>query len=438
MKNRLQQTTVLIGLALALPAAADVIYSNFLDTAIPTDYDGVTITVDGGTINPFFGGVGVANDANLQPFRDGTDGLDTILNLALGSTINAGSAFLSSGAGGSQDHLGSTFTAGEEGYIGFKLNDSDYGWMRVGFTDNTGGAVVKDWAYENSGSAITVGGIRQVGQDLIVSSGFTLGSALADSGAATNLVKNSIGTNTLTATSTYSGSTNITAGTLAVGGSGSINNSSGVTLNGGTLRYNSSVALTIPVIYTSGTVGGTNLTGTLGGLAIGSGQTLSPGNSPGTADTTSQTWADGGTYLMEINNATGTAGSDPGWDLVSGSGALNISANSGSPFVIDVTSLGLDNQVGEAINFNSLASYAWIIADFNSITNFAAEAFSVDTSNFSNTFEGTFGVAQGGGLIAGDASQIYLSYTAVPEPRAALLAALGALALLLPRRRSCS
>ena len=137
-------------LSLLLPAAADTVYSNFQNITIPTDFTGVTVSVAGGTINPFFGGVGVANNNLLQPLRVGTGNLDKLLNLSVGSTIDVSSLYLSAGSGGSVSHLGSTFTAGQEGYFGFKLNAADYGWMRVVFTGNTAGAVIEDWANDNS------------------------------------------------------------------------------------------------------------------------------------------------------------------------------------------------------------------------------------------------------------------------------------------------
>jgi len=423
-------------LTLAVPAAGDVIYSNLLDTAIPTNFDGVTISVNGGTINPFFGGVGVANDSALQPLRTGAGGLDTLRNLLFGSTIDSGSIHFSSGDGGSQDHLGNTFTAGEEGYIGFKLNGTNYGWMRVVFTNNTGGALVKDWAYDNSGASIVVGGIRQQGQNIILSSPMTVGSALSNSGGATNLLKNSAGLTTLTATNTYSGTTTISSGTLAVNGSGSINNSA-VTLSGGTFRYNSSVVYSNTLTFTSGTIGGTNLTGSLGNLAIDDNQIIAPGNSTGTATTTDQTWAGGGTYQFEINDATGTAGAAEGWDLITGSGTLSVAADSTSRFTIAVTSLGLGQVEGDAVDFNDLTSYAWLIADFANITGFATTDFTINTSAFSNDFTGNFGIALGGtGGITGDSTQIYLTYSPVPipEPGATLLGALSALSLLRRRR----
>ena len=78
-----------------------------------------------------------------------------------------------------------------------------------------------------------------------------------------------------------------------------------------------------------------------------------------------------------------------------------------------------------------------MIADFASITGFDATDFNINTSAFANSFTGNFGVSLGGvGAVPGDSSQIYLTYTPVPEPRAALLGSLGLIALL-RRRRSC-
>jgi autotransporter-associated beta strand protein len=242
------------------------------------------------------------------------------------------------------------------------------------------------------------------------------------------------GKTTLNATNTYSGATTINSGTLEIAGSGSINNSA-VTLNGGEFKYNSSVAYSGAFTYTSGTLTGTNFTGNLGGQDIGVNKTISPGNSPGTLATTSQTWSGGGTYIWEINNATGTAGADPGWDLITGTGALTISATSGAKFNINVITLDALNVAGLASNFSNTTSYNWLIADFDSISGFNADAFNIDLSSFSNPYtgNGTFSIAQGGGSM-GDSSQIYLVYSAIPEPGAALIGSLGVFALLRRRR----
>jgi autotransporter-associated beta strand protein len=265
----------------------------------------------------------------------------------------------------------------------------------------------------------------------------TVSGAISNGSGTVNLVKSGTGTWSLTnGSNAYSGATNVNDGTLVIAGSATINSSSGVNINGGTLRYNASTNLSPTVTFSSGAVAGTNWNGSLGGLTIGSGQTISPGNSPGTASTVAQTWAVGGSYLWEINNATGTAGagSGDGWDLLTGSGTLDITAASGSEFNLLVTSLTLANAAGLATNFNDATGYNWLIADFDTITGFAANAFNIDTDDFTNSFTGSFGVSLGGGFLPGDDSQIYLTYTPIPEPRAALLGGLGLLALLRRRR----
>jgi hypothetical protein len=56
---------------------------------------------------------------------------------------------------------------------------------------------------------------------------------------------------------------------------------------------------------------------------------MAPGNSPGTLTVDGDVdWSGavaGGTYLWEVTDATGTAGSDPGWDLISITGTLDLS-----------------------------------------------------------------------------------------------------------------
>ncbi|MEI7909606.1 MAG: autotransporter-associated beta strand repeat-containing protein [Verrucomicrobiota bacterium] len=225
MKSHRPFLSIGIAVSLIAPAVGDTIYSNLLDTPISTDFTGVTLNIAGGSINPFFGGVAVANNNLLQPVRSSTGNLAAIANLSAGSVIDA-SAMFATGFGGSQTHLGTTFTAGQEGNIGFQLNGSNYGWLRVVFTNNTGGAVIKDWAYDNSGQPVVVGRVHQgavaTGTQLVTLSpgsgeSFVLGSALANTGGNVNsLIKAGAGTVTLSQVSTYTGNTTVNAGTLIV------------------------------------------------------------------------------------------------------------------------------------------------------------------------------------------------------------------------------
>ena len=246
------------------PARAAVIYSSLKNLVIPTDFTGIYLDLDAGTtatseftgwdINPFFGGVGVANSTVFQPARTGTANTDPILGLAVGATVD-GSRLFSTGYGGSQTHLGTQFTAGQEGYLGFKFTTNAaagpyYGWMRVVFTGNTAGAVIKDWAYENAGTAIVT---ARVAQSAVVSSAqvvtlspgtgesFTLGSALTNTGGNINsLVKTGLGTTSLTATNTYTGGTTVSGGVLALGSGGALGTTGTVSFGGGTLQFSAS------------------------------------------------------------------------------------------------------------------------------------------------------------------------------------------------------
>jgi len=164
--------------AAAASSQAAIVYSGLRDITVTTTFDGVYLDVDAGTtsgtettgwdINPFFGGEGVANSPDFQPART-TIALDApILNVALGSTVDGTLNFLTD-FGGSDSHIGNgagQFVSGSEGYIAFKFTPNDdsgtfYGWMRVALSNTGSTGVIRDWAYETSGSGITVGAVPE-------------------------------------------------------------------------------------------------------------------------------------------------------------------------------------------------------------------------------------------------------------------------------------
>ncbi|AKC82003.1 hypothetical protein IMCC26134_03010 [Verrucomicrobia bacterium IMCC26134] len=250
-----------------------------------------------------------------------------------------------------------------------------------------------------------------------------------------NLNKLGAGTLTLSGISTYAGATTVTAGTLIIGGSGSINSSSGITLNGGTFKNNSTVALTAPLTVNSGTVGGTNLSGVA--LTIGANQTVSPGNSPGTLAAGATTFSNGGTYVWEINNAAGTAGTN--WDLLTVP-SMDVSGLSAGGFTVNlVTLVNPGNAAGLADSFNSAVSQSFLFVDAAAtISSFAGTAFIIDASSFQNPYGGTWSIKRGDdvSIVGGDDTQLYVSYAAIPEPSAySACVGLGVVGLALHRRR---
>jgi len=185
--------SLLFFLILALPAHSAVIYSGLQDIAIPTGFSGIYINLDnaatnaspmtGWDLNPFFGGARFANSSAFQPARLASGNLDPALRLNLGDIVGAALTY-SSGFGGSGDpisHLGggaNQFAVGSEGYVGFRFNTDAaagpyYGWIRVVFTNNTSGGLIKDWAYDDSGSAITIAGVPEPSRALLLGLGLT-------------------------------------------------------------------------------------------------------------------------------------------------------------------------------------------------------------------------------------------------------------------------
>ena len=274
-------------------------------------------------------------------------------------------------------------------------------------TVNFNGGVLK--AKENQDNLIQNLDVANVqsGGAKIDSNGFNVATSQALTGTG-GLEKLGAGQLTLSGANTYAGTTTVTGGLLKVNGSvGSVTVSSG------------------------GSLGGSGTTGSL--LVNG---TLTPGNSPGTLNTGSQTWFNGGNYNWQIFDATGSAGS--GYDLLNISGSLDLSNLTAGGFGINMWSLsGINPDVnGSATNFNAANNYSWILAQAAAgITGFEATDFSIFTSanngtaGFSNTFDGALSIAVAG-------NNLVLNYQAVPEPSSVALTLLGLVSTLaLARRR---
>ena len=163
----------------AASAQAAFVYSGLQNIAIPTDVGGVGVFIDidngstafadfaGADINPFFGGSGFINNAAFQPARTSTATDSAIIRLPSGALISSALNYATgiNESGGLNNHMGSgasEFFPGSEGFLGFTFTKNDssgpfYGWVRVVFTNNTAGGVIKDWVYDDSGAPILAG-----------------------------------------------------------------------------------------------------------------------------------------------------------------------------------------------------------------------------------------------------------------------------------------
>ena len=191
------------------------------------------------------------------------------------------------------------------------------------------------------------------------------------------LTKAGVGWLVLTENNKYKGGTMVSTGTLQVENhAGSATGSGRVTVSDlATLAGNGSI------------VGPVTLNGC-----------LSPGSSVGTLATGPQEWNSRASFSWEISDATGTAGVEPGWDLLSVSGAINLQSTPPDPFLLRLISLdpSAGGTPGPAAHFNCDSNYTWPLASAGSVENFDPGKFLIDTLRFSNdTAGGTFLVETG-------------------------------------------
>ena len=334
-----------VGLLLVGEARATIVYSGQKNIAISSNYEGVYINVtapESSTsasgswdLNPFFGGLGIANSPGFQPARSGAGNEAPILALALGmsvgSSLTHSSGWGGSGAEDASGHLGpgaGQFKSGQTGYLGFKLlsgNDVNYGWMRVNLTSNGETGSVLDWAYDNTGSPILIGAVAPLGAQPIVGLAGTE-QTLSPSQAGTGLlVENGakIIFNEGTPGSTYAGSIQ-GSGEIKISGAGGLGLSGGIAGTGSLSKEGTG---TLTLSGSNSYNGGTTVSA--GGLAINSANALGSGALTLAGGTTIDNTS-GAAIALTTNNPVNVNGNltfGGSNDLNLGSGAVTLSAN---------------------------------------------------------------------------------------------------------------
>lgn len=242
-----------------------------------------------------------------------------------------------------------------------------------------------------SGADLT--GANAIANAVIVNTNFTVSAGATTPIEFTSDLQQGIGGKGMTKTG---------AGVLTLSG---FNNSySGpTTVSAGTLNVNGALTASPVTVGANGTLSGN---GTVNNAVTVNG-TVSGGSIVGTLSTADQTWNGGSHYRWDMNDATGSQGSNPGWDFININGALTITATSASKFTIDVTSFA-GSVLGDAANFNGgNSSQSWkILTATGGITGFTPSAFNVTMTGFSNPSSGAkFAVRQNGSDL-----ELYLTY----------------------------
>ena len=210
----------------------------------------------------------------------------------------------------------------------------------------------------------------------------------AGAGKSLNLVKIGIGTQAFGGALNHKGSTTVSNGTFTLSSGSTMTNSPTITVAAGATFDASGIG---------GFTVGTNQTlaglGTVVGVTVING-TVNPflGAIGTLTNSGSVTFGGGGSYVWDINRATGTAGTDSGWSLLKITGGLTIAATPANRFTINLVSLTPADAAGSVSDFDNTATYAWSIAKTTTgTTAFDPRAFALNPAGFANSLgDGAF------------------------------------------------
>ena len=325
----------------------------------------------------------------------------------------------------------------------------------AGITKSTEGTVILSGSNTYSGGTTISAGTLQVGNggttgqlgsntNAITNNGtlafnrsdsITLSNVISGSGALTKL---GTGTTTLGAANTYTGTTKVSEGTLALGANGSFASASSAQIASGATLDLAAKSQTLADVKANGTIAGSGIvtvTGTLSGSGTINADTVvtgihSPGNSPGIQSFNGNlTYQSGAGILLEFADNT-TVNSPVAYDQILVGKDLNFSG---------LTSLNISfGETGSEVNWNNAfwqTSQSWTLYSVSGLTT-GFENLTLNSTNWSDAnglffsdvlSGGTFSLAQNG-------NNVVLNY-AIPEPSTYALMGLGALALVIAYRR---
>jgi fibronectin-binding autotransporter adhesin len=417
-----------------------------------TSNTGTTLTTPGilksggGSQSTISGGnVGTPSNSELVVRTDtSSDSLSISSNLAHG-----GGTLTKSGAGTltlngtntftGQTHVNDgTLSIGANVNLGAQTNAATLN-LRGGTLQATGTFGLFNGTAGTNNRAVTL--LNQSGIEVTGSNTLTIAGVISNNansgGVAPGFNKTGTGTLNLIGANTYTGATNVNAGTLDVSGAGSINSTSAINVAaGGRFANNSSTALAVaPTLSGTGTgsraiYGGT---GTLNAaLTLDNvGDVLSPGNSPGIQTFgVNQSWASN-SYDWELNDWTSkVAGTNI--DQINITGGLTLAGATPGSYILNVLSLTGGGVTGNVPDFADVNNSWTILTTTTGISGFNASFWTINTGTFTSspTATGTWSIAQSG-------NNLILNYVAVPEPATIALVASGAMIVgsLLARRR---
>ena len=289
--------------------------------------------------------------------------------------------------------------------------------------DNDNGTTANFGLNPTTANAIVTGGVNMGGGLNAGTANFTLGGtgsvnsiggAIVNGARVTaNLIKSGDSTWALDGDNTYNGTTAVNGGTLIING-------------------NSSTATGAVTVAGGATLGGI---GTVGGNTTITG-VHSPGNSPGViTHGANLTYEAGASVLWELV-ANSTAGRGTNFDGINvggvldfnGSTTLNLNFNFGSSAVEWQNAFWDSDYTGTS---------GWLVySGATSLDGFPANlALNLPAQWLDESGDALLSIRSGASFsLFQDSNNIYLNYSAIPEPRAALLGGLGLLALLRRRR----